>query len=114
MKAKCCIIVFSGLYAVLNAGYQVPEIWLAPDDPARARAAATELGAAGCRVTVAPGEDLRDLPAEVPVEAVWFTDAGLVAALDRRPQGRCSGRGSPSRRQRSPSSWSRSLRRSGT
>lgn len=67
--------------AGLKAGYQVPEIWLAPDDPARARSAATELGAAGCRVTVAPGEDLRDLPAQVPVEGVSFTDAGLVAAL---------------------------------
>ncbi len=67
--------------AGLKAGYQIPEIWLAPDDPARARAAAAQLGAAGCRVTVTPGEELRDLPAQVQVKAVSFTDAGLVATL---------------------------------
>jgi hypothetical protein len=62
----------------LKAAYAIPEIWLAPDDPAAAEAAAATLRQAGLRVVVAPGAALAAVEPPNPVASFSFEPGGLL------------------------------------
>lgn len=65
-----------------KANYPAPEIWLADTDRDKMAAAAAALGDAGLTVVVVTGEDLLNVPKQVPVTSFEFTDMHLVAQAE--------------------------------
>lgn len=66
----------------MKANYPVPEIWLASTEVGEMERSAEELGAAGLKVVVVPGDALGALPPREEAKRFQLADAGLVVTLE--------------------------------
>ena len=66
----------------MKANYGLPEIWFAAEDEAALRDTAAALEKAGLNTVLVTGEDLAEIPGQIPVESFSFGDEGLRVDRD--------------------------------